>query len=59
MELAIEILQDAIIMLKGKIENIKDCDYSIISKDCIIKEYDNDIEDLKKAQDALYYHNKS
>jgi len=53
METAIETLQDRIIYLTGKILLIQKEDISEISKKVVIKGWEKEIEELKKAQSIL------
>tara|TARA_R110000782_G_C14489472_1_gene377108 strand:- start:306 stop:515 length:210 start_codon:yes stop_codon:yes gene_type:complete len=53
MENAIEILQDQIIMLTGKIKIIETEDYAEITKTVLVGNWNKEIEELKKAQSIL------
>jgi hypothetical protein len=53
METAIEILQDRIIYLTGQIVLIKKEDIEEIYKKIVIKGWEKEIEELKKAQSIL------
>ena len=53
MENAIEILQDQIIMLTGKIKIIETEDYAEITKTVLVGNWNKEIEELRKAQSIL------
>jgi S-adenosylhomocysteine hydrolase len=53
MENAIEILQDQIIMLTGKIKIIETEDYEEITKTVLVGNWNKEIEELRKAQSIL------
>ena len=53
MENAIEILQDQIIMLNGKIKIIETEDYEEITKTVLVGNWNKEIEELRKAQSIL------
>lgn len=56
MEIAIETLQDRIIYLTGQIVMIEKERLTELQKESLIKKWNKEIEELKKAQNILICH---